>query len=975
MNKYYLHLVIVFCLFFSASNAQNKIKENAPFQKTFKFTNDVSKENAIAVFLKKNKLDSENTFISKKETSDESGLIHQRHQQYYKGIKVEFGTLITHSLDGNVKSINAELYNAETLSVVPALDPQSGFQKALNNIDAQKYLWEDPQQAAIVGYEKPVGELIIFPMVKTGEVKLAYKYDIYSIEPIARLEVYVDAQTGQILYKNPIIKHADRLTSKVETTADSNTIEALVTGNAATKYSGSRNIETIFDAGLNKYVLSDITRGNGVVTYNCERIVNSYQNVHFADNDNNWTIAEHANSFQDNAALDAHWGAEMTYDFWKNIFNRNSFDDNNAVIKSYVHFQKTAASLSNAFWNGSFMTYGDGSPKAFTSIDICGHEIGHAICSNTANLAYQNQSGAINEGFSDIWGACIEHYGRTGSFTGTPVANVWKIGEDIVTGALRSMSTPLSKGDPDTFQGTNWFVTADDGPCSPASGNDYCGVHTNSGVMNHWFYILTAGKSGTNNAPIADRDTYNVSGIGIIKSSQIAYFAERDYLTPNATYFDVRIATIEVANNLYCAVSPEVIAVTNAWFAVNVGPSFVSYTNDLALKDIPHSSSFACGTTTYSPTILFKNQGANTVTSVNISYNIDGGTNTNSVWNGNLPTCSTGSQQLVINTASLSIGTHVLNVTTTIPGDGNIFNNTRTSLFFVNSSTNTNQVNTFESSSDDLISYNESGSTSIWERGTSGKSVLTNTVAGNSKVYATKLVDFYPANIKSYLVSKCYDLTQISNPMLKFDMAFDIESNYDVLYMQYSINGGNTWSLLGTASDPNWYTSNFDCANCVGGEWSGEADITNISGTTNGTKRQYSYSLASFGAGSASPQSNMIFRYVFQSDEETEYDGAIIDNFVIEGTLSADEAVFNNLKIYPNPTSNEINISFSSETNEPVNVSMIDVQGRLIMKLTLDSMAGGNINQSINVASIPSGFYMLKITQGNLKYNTKIIKK
>ena len=219
------------------------------------------------------------------------------------------------------------------------------------------------------------------------------------------------------------------------------------------------------------------------------------------------------------------------------------------MIRSYVHYKKTTANLSNAYWNGSFMTYGDGASRPFTSIDICGHEIGHAICTYTANLAYQNHSGAMNEGFSDIWGACIEHFGRTGSLSGTPVANVWKIGEDTTSGGtgFRSMATPLTFGDPDTFRGTNWVATAEDGSCTPTSTNDYCGVHGNSGVMNHWFYILTAGASGTNNAPIAERDTYNVTGIGMVKSSQIAYYLERDYLTPNSNFFDAREFSTVVA--------------------------------------------------------------------------------------------------------------------------------------------------------------------------------------------------------------------------------------------------------------------------------------------------------------------------------------------------------------------------------------------------------------------------------------------
>ena len=388
MKKINITLLVVlsFSLF---SNAQNGIKDNLSYQKTMHFDVPISKENAINSFLQRQSLDSFTTFTSAVETSDESGLVHQRHQQFYKGMKVEFGTLITHIRKGQVVSINAELYKVTSLDLVPTLTPEQCLVIAMDKIHATKYLWEDQTQSEIVNYKKPKGELLIFPIVKTGEIKLAYKFDIYTIEPISRAEVYVDAHDGRVLYENPIIKHLSY------TTAENNVkkveqFEALVTGSANTKYSGLRSIQTRFDTPLGMYVLDDQTRGGGVITYNNERLVATYQNVHFKDNDNNWTAAEFSNAFLDIAGLDAHWGAEMTYDFWKIVFNRASFDDNNSQLKSYVHYKQTTANLDNAFWNGSFMTYGDGSSgKPYTGMDICGHEIGHAVCTYTANLAPQ----------------------------------------------------------------------------------------------------------------------------------------------------------------------------------------------------------------------------------------------------------------------------------------------------------------------------------------------------------------------------------------------------------------------------------------------------------------------------------------------------------------------------------------------------------------------------------------------------------
>ncbi len=279
--------------------------------------------------------------------------------------------------------------------------------------------------------------------------------------------------------------------------------------------------------------------------------------VDFVDNDNTWSAAEYNNAAKDNAALDAHWGAEMTYDYWLLNHSRNSYDNAGAKIKSYVHY---ANSYNNAYWNGSVMTYGDGSGPggfdALTSIDVVAHEIGHAVMSNTANLTYSYESGAMNEGFSDIWGASIEHFTD-------PTKQHWLIGEEIEMRpghiALRDMSNPNAEGQPDTYLGTNWYVGAADNG----------GVHTNSGVLNYWYYLVSDGGTGVNDFGYA----YGVTGIGIDDAAKIAYRMINVYLTPGSQYIDARTAGIQSAIDLFGAGSAAEIAVTEAWCAVGVGTS------------------------------------------------------------------------------------------------------------------------------------------------------------------------------------------------------------------------------------------------------------------------------------------------------------------------------------------------------------------------------------------------------------------
>ncbi len=939
---------------FTFSQTNDKLKDNLPFQKSSKFNNIVDSKDAIIEFSKQYNLGEFNSFEEKYSNIDKNRVKHSRHQQFYKGLKVEFGTVIVHSLNNDVQSINGELYNSENLNLTPILNQSQGLNLAIESMKATKFLWDNPKDALAMDYKKPIGDLLIFPLVKKGEVRLAYKYDVYSTEPVARIEVYVDANSGEILYKNPIIKHANDLEPKDKPELSLKNFSSLITGNAATRYSGSRAIETSL-VGTN-HVLKDFTRGSGIFTYNSARTT-GYPSTNFTDVDNNWTAAEFANTLKDNAALDAHWGAEKTYDFWLNTFGRNSYDNNGAQIKSYVHYRQVAGqNLSNASWNGSVMSYGDGSTNPFTSIDVCGHEIGHAICTFTAGLAYQNQSGGMNEGFSDIWGACIEQYGRTGSLSGAILPAVWIVGEDFSSGGLRSMSNPNSKGDPSTYLGTNWIATGDESSCVPAGtgepgANDHCGVHTNSGVLNKWFYILTAGEASTNNAPIPD--TYNVTGIGMLKAAEIAYFAERDYLTANSTYADARVATLEVASNLYCPLSAEFIAVTNAWYAVNVGEQFVSYPKDVALKSISKLINVSCGTP-ISPSIIFGNSGTTALTTVSISYDIDGGTATNTSWTGNLAVC--GTQNFVIPVASLSVGNHILNVTISTLNDGNITNNTKSSLILVNGNGTTAVINSFENDTDNLISIESSGNSNvIWERGTLGtKTYLTS----SSKVYATKLSGNYFDKTKSYLFSRCYDLSNVSNPKIEFDMAFDIEIDYDLLYVQTSIDGGTTWANLGTGVSSNWYNSSrlpngVDCQNCIGGQWTGRDAII----------KHYSYDLAQ--------QANTIIRFVMETDDASNNDGVIIDNFQVSGTsLATNKNSFEVFAIYPNPSNGSVSISLTSNTD--VKVSLNDISGRLIFNETFKN-SESIFKKDINFNYLSKGIYLINVESGAKIASKKLV--
>ena len=477
--------------------------------------------------------------ILKHSEADRLGQQHFRYQQKINNIPVEGATYVLHVANGKVKSQNGQWVATlpADIATTPAISQSDALDLAMKAFGATSYKWQLPDEEQFIKKESadpnatflPKAELVYYSgeeEVAAGNMRLAYKLDLYAHQPIGRRIYFVDAQTGTILGKREIM----------------HTINA--TGSAVTAYSGTQSIIT--DAYNGSYRLRETGRGNGIQTFNLAKGTNYSAATDFTDADNSWN---NVNAASDQYATDAHWGAEKTYDYYYSTFGRNSINDAGFAIKSYVHYSNN---YFNAFWDGSRMTYGDGdsydSYKPLTAIDVCGHEITHGLTSYTANLNYSGESGALNEGFSDIFGTTIEFYAN-------PATANWLIGEAFYT--IRSMSNPNAYGQPDTYQGTSWAGgTADNG-----------GVHTNSGVLNYWYYLLAQGGSGTNDKSTA----YAVSGIGLSKAAAIAYRTLTVYLTSTSKYIDARTYSIQAAKDLYGDSTNEVTQVTNAWNAVGVG--------------------------------------------------------------------------------------------------------------------------------------------------------------------------------------------------------------------------------------------------------------------------------------------------------------------------------------------------------------------------------------------------------------------
>jgi bacillolysin len=260
----------------------------------------------------------------------------------------------------------------------------------------------------------------------------------------------------------------------------------------------------------------------------------------------------------DAVANAAHDNAGFTYDFYFNKFGRDSYDGAGTTLTSSVHYSRNYV---NAYWDGIQMVYGDGDGSQsapLTVLDVVGHELTHAVTGSSSELIYANESGALNEAMSDIFGASIESF-RDGAVS----ANTWKVGEECWTpatagDALRYMNDPAIAGDYDYYP-TRYAGTSDNG-----------GVHWNSGIANLAFQLMVAGgthpRGKTSNAvPALDANAYT----SIQKGAAIFYRANTVYLTPGSTFSEARGATAQAATDLYGAAAAT--SVNEAWTAVGVG--------------------------------------------------------------------------------------------------------------------------------------------------------------------------------------------------------------------------------------------------------------------------------------------------------------------------------------------------------------------------------------------------------------------
>ncbi|MFD7918782.1 M4 family metallopeptidase [Streptomyces sp. NPDC059740] len=458
---------------------------------------------------------------------DADGTTHTRYERTYDGLPVLGGDLIVHRApDGTVKKTTKAAHAALKLASTTA-KLSAGTVRDAARANAARTLGAKGDAAKAATPRKVV-------WAASGTPKLAYETVVTSVAKDgtpSKLHVITDADSGKKLYSYDDVR----------------------TGTGESEFSGSVELGTTKSGS--GYALTDTARG-GHSTYNLDNGTTGKGKL-FTDDDDKWGTGKGTDP--QTAAVDAHYGAAETWDFYKKVFGRNGIAGDGKAAYSRVHY---GDNYVNAFWDDSCfcMTYGDGEGNShpLTALDVAAHEMSHGVTAATAGLNYSGESGGLNEATSDIFGTSVEFYADNSSDPGD-----YLIGEKIDINGDGSPLRYMDKPSKDGASADYW---------SSSVGNK--DVHYSSGVANHFFYLLSegSGKKTVNgvdyDSPTSDGS--KVTGIGRDKAEQVWYKALTEYMTSTTDYADARKATVSAATDLYGAGSAEVKGVEAAWTAVNV---------------------------------------------------------------------------------------------------------------------------------------------------------------------------------------------------------------------------------------------------------------------------------------------------------------------------------------------------------------------------------------------------------------------
>jgi bacillolysin len=495
-------------------------KESTPSFITGKLSEEkVTSEKDIRKFFQANqdlfKMNPTTDLAFEETNTDELGMTHYTFRQKIQNVPIDNSKIVVH-IDKNKKisAVNGDFHPdaPSKLKEDRKLTKQQALHAAWKHIDVKRSTADRKIKSLTGETFNTLNENAELVVLDNRNYTLAYRIELQFVQPSpANWQIWVNAENGKVVKAVNQVQEAAKIGTGTGTLGDTKKLNTYLYED-------------------NYYLYDTTKRMDGVIeTYNNQgQYGNSLPGVYVTDKDNTFT------SESQKAAVDAHYYAGEVFDYYYDTFGRVSYDNKGANIRSTVNYGNN---YNNAAWVGNQMIYGNGDGNQFTYLsganDVVAHELTHAVIQETADLVYENQPGALNESFADVFGYFVD-------------PEDWLLGEDVYTpkvegDAIRNLENPTEYGQPDHMDNYQNL------PNTP--GGDWGGVHINSGIPNKAAY-------------------YTINAIGIKKAEQIYYRALTVYLTPNSSFQDARQSLIQSAQDLY----DEAIAntVANAWDRVGV---------------------------------------------------------------------------------------------------------------------------------------------------------------------------------------------------------------------------------------------------------------------------------------------------------------------------------------------------------------------------------------------------------------------
>lgn len=442
---------------------------------------------------------------------DELGQQHTRFERTHHGLPVRGGDFVVHQGAGITEDLTSIMESPIAIESTPELASQrlslSVMSSSLPTLRDAKMVRQP--ELVIYAYDGPENLTLAYEIVTKGTAKDGTPSVLHS---------FVDANKGELIASYDEIETAS--------------------GTGYGLYSGTVAL-TISSSGSD-YQLYDSLRGRAETTDPSGTVISSPDN----------SFGDGGSDDPTSAAVDAHYGAQVTWDYYKTVHGRDGIADDGQGATSVVHY---GTDYNNAFWSDDCfcMTYGDGDGNLLmplVALDVAGHEMSHGVTSQTAALVYLGESGGLNEATSDIFGSAVEFFAKNRSQPGNYLIGEHVVGPGLSRPFLRSMKSPTDDG------------VSIDHYSKYRRGMD---VHLSSGIANNFFYLLAEGGRNKTSGK-------SVTGIGRAKAEKIWYRALTVYFTSNTSFKSARAATLSATRDLFSSGGAEERAVSAAWSAVGV---------------------------------------------------------------------------------------------------------------------------------------------------------------------------------------------------------------------------------------------------------------------------------------------------------------------------------------------------------------------------------------------------------------------